>query len=336
MKLIAGAGAALVAFVLAVASVAVAPGTGVGAPSAKALEEIPASLLPVYMNAATTCPGLPWQVLAAIGFIESGHGSSRLDPLTGQVTPPILGPALDGTGGVARVPDRTMPDGWAHALGPMQFLSTNWSSWGRSAPGRPIGAAPDVHNAWDAIYTAAAYLCGGAQEISDLDAAILRYNRSYAYLDAVMDKAIEYELGMAVGVGGLFCPVAGEVDFTNDWGYPRSGGRTHKGTDMFARAGTPLVAVESGEIDRVTNADVGLGGITIWLKGDSGTRYYYAHNSLNAASVGQRVQGGQVIAYVGNTGNAASTPPHVHFEVHPGGGSAVNPYAVVSSLCGKL
>lgn len=335
MKLIAGLVGALVASVLAVAAVIAGPGisAGSGAPSAKALEEIPPSLLGVYVNAASTCPGLPWQVLAAVGHIESGHGGGRLDPTTGAVQPPILGPALDGHG-FARIPDPSMPDGWAHAMGPMQFLSTTWASVGRLAPGRPVGARPDVHNAWDAIYSAAAYLCGGNGPLTDLDAAILRYNRSQKYLDDVMAKAAEYGLGQVVGAGGLFCPVAGPVEFTNDWGNPRSGGRTHKGTDMFARHGTPLVAVENGVISGLTNTDTGLGGITVWLRGDSGTEYYYAHNSLNAVFNGERVAGGQVVAYLGATGNAAGGSPHLHFQLHPGGGDPTNPYPVMSTICG--
>ena len=336
MKFIAAAVGALVAFVLAIAAVIAGPALSAGnsAPSAKALEQIPPSLLNVYIIAAATCPGLPWQVLAAIGFIESGHGGGRLDPVTGAVQPPILGPALDGNG-VARIPDPTMSDGWAHALRPLQFLSTTWARAPRPPPGRPPGARPDVHNAWDAIYSAAAYLCGGTGQLTDLDAAVLRYNHSQKYLDDVMAKAIEYGLGMIAGADGMFCPVAGPVDFSDDWGNPRSGGRTHKGTDMFARHGTPLVAVESGVIKRLTNSDTGLGGITVWLRGDSGTEYYYAHNSLNSVTAGQRVVGGQVIAYVGATGNAAGGSPHVHVQLHPGGGDPTNPDPVVSAICGR-
>ncbi len=335
MKFFAAAGGALVAFVLAVAVViaGLGPGPGSGAPSAKALDEIPPSLLGVYMDAASTCPGLPWQVLAAVGFIESDHGGGRLEPSTGAVRPPIVGPAVDGNG-LARIPDPSMPDGWAHALGPMQFLSTTWDGVGRLAPGRPPGSRPDVHNAWDAIYSAASYLCGGSGPLTDLDAAILRYNRSQRYLDDVMAKAAEYGLGTVVGADGMFCPVAGPVTFTNDWGNPRSGGRTHKGTDLFARHGTPLVAVENGVIMRVTNTDIGLGGTTVWLRGDSGTEYYYAHNSLNAVTAGERVSGGQVVAYLGATGNAAGGSPHLHFQLHPGGGQPANPYPVLAVLCG--
>jgi len=119
----------------------------------------------------------------------------------------------------------------------------------------------------------------------------------------------------------------------DDFGAPRSGGRVHQGNDCFAPVGTPLVAVESGFIEDVSNADVGLGGISIWIKGNSGTSYYYAHNQRNEITArGTEVSRGQVIAYVGNTGNAAVTPAHVHFEIHPEarGTPAVDPYPYLS------
>ncbi|MGE0728528.1 MAG: M23 family metallopeptidase [Acidimicrobiia bacterium] len=333
MKPIALVVGGLVAFVLSITVVIAGPGLDAGPPSAVAIAEIPPTLLPVYIDGASTCPGLPWQVLAAIGFIESRHGSGRLDPATGTVQPPIMGPALDGTNGNASIPDPSMPDGWAHALGPMQFLSTTWAAWGRVAPGRPASSTPDVHNAWDAIYGAAAYLCDADGQLDDLDAAILTYNHSREYLDDVMAKAVEYGLGLLSGADGVYCPVAGPVTFRDDWGEPRSGGRTHQGNDLFAPHGTPLVAIESGTISQVSDADVGLGGITVWLAGDSGTSYYYAHNAVNAVRAGERVRAGQLLAYVGNTGNAATTPSHVHFQLHPGGGAPLNPYPVVVTVC---
>jgi len=194
MKILIAAWATLIASVLAIAAVAGGPGLGATPPSAAAVDQIPPSLLPVYVGATATCPGLPWQILAAIGTIESDHGSGRLDPATGNVYPPILGPALDGTNGYARIPDPIAPDGWAHAAGPMQFLTTTWNQWGRLAPGRPVGAAPDVNNAWDAIYTAAAYLCGPDDRIDNLDEAILSYNHSLEYLADVRERARLYSV----------------------------------------------------------------------------------------------------------------------------------------------
>ena len=126
------------------------------------------------------------------------------------------------------------------------------------------------------------------------------------------------------------CPVAGEVSFTDSWGDPRSGGRSHQGTDMMADYGTPLVAIASGVATYVAYDEAG--GYMIMLDGDDGNLYYYVHNQENLVSQGQRVEVGEKIATVGDTGNAAGTP-HLHFEFHPGGGEAVNPYPLVSGLC---
>ena len=133
--------------------------------------------------------------------------------------------------------------------------------------------------------------------------------------------------------GSMACPVNGAVAFTDTWGAPRSGGRTHEGVDMIAARGTPLVAIEDGTIKRMSKG--GLGGITIYLTGASGDQYYYAHLDAWAPglSVGQSVAVGEMIGTVGNTGNAQYTVPHLHFEFHPGGGSPVNPYPLVAGLC---
>jgi murein DD-endopeptidase MepM/ murein hydrolase activator NlpD len=126
---------------------------------------------------------------------------------------------------------------------------------------------------------------------------------------------------------GMACPVAGPRAFGNTWGASRSGGRSHEGVDMISPGGTPLVAVESGSVQfKQTN----LGGNSVWLAGASGTRYFYAHLSSFAGS-SRSVSRGEVIGYVGSTGN--TTTNHLHFEVHPGGGRAVNPYPYVAAVC---
>jgi murein DD-endopeptidase MepM/ murein hydrolase activator NlpD len=135
--------------------------------------------------------------------------------------------------------------------------------------------------------------------------------------------------------GGRYsCPVGPENSFIDSWHFPRSGGRRHQGTDVFAPYGSPAYAVTDGVIDKWGNG--GLGGITLWLRAANGDRYYYAHNSMNLAAVGTRVQAGDVVAYVGKSGNARTTPAHVHFEAHPGGGAAANPYPFLAAICGKV
>jgi murein DD-endopeptidase MepM/ murein hydrolase activator NlpD len=96
---------------------------------------------------------------------------------------------------------------------------------------------------------------------------------------------------------------------------------------MIAPLGTPVVAVESGSAKFKTNQ---LGGNAVWINGLSGTSYYYAHLSAWAGS-SRSVSQGEVIGYVGATGNTSVN--HLHFEVHPGGGVAVNPNSYVRAAC---
>ena len=126
---------------------------------------------------------------------------------------------------------------------------------------------------------------------------------------------------------GIVCPVRGSYAFADTWGAPRSGGRRHEGVDMMAARGVPLVAVESGYAQFKTTR---LGGNSVWINGNSGTRYFYAHLSAWEGS-SRNVSQGEVIGYVGATGN--TTANHLHFEVHPGGGRAVNPYPYVRAVC---
>jgi peptidoglycan LD-endopeptidase LytH len=128
--------------------------------------------------------------------------------------------------------------------------------------------------------------------------------------------------------GGMVCPVAGPHSFIDSWGYPRSGGRAHKGVDMMARIGVPVVAPVSGTVSHRGNS---IGGLSFHLSGDNGHYYYGTH--LSRYGQAGRVSAGTVIGYVGDTGNARGMP-HLHFEIHPNHGGPVNPYPATRAACG--
>ncbi|HJU02664.1 MAG TPA: peptidoglycan DD-metalloendopeptidase family protein [Actinomycetes bacterium] len=138
----------------------------------------------------------------------------------------------------------------------------------------------------------------------------------------------------APGGGRVACLMEAPSTYVDTWGAPRSGGRRHQGTDVMAPYRAKVYAFTDGTISRESSNTYG--GITLYLQGDNGVEYYYAHLSGYAVAAGTRVKAGQLIAYNGQSGNARYTAPHVHFEVHPGGpgSSPVNPYPYVRQACG--
>jgi murein DD-endopeptidase MepM/ murein hydrolase activator NlpD len=108
------------------------------------------------------------------------------------------------------------------------------------------------------------------------------------------------------------------------WGAPRSGGRKHEGQDIFASRGTPIYAAADGIITRMT--DRTLGGTSLFITVRGGHRHYYTHLDAYAEGiyVGQPVSTDTLIGYVGNTGNARTTPPHLHFGIYTASG-AIDP-----------
>jgi Peptidase family M23 len=144
----------------------------------------------------------------------------------------------------------------------------------------------------------------------------------------------------AGGVPRFLFPVVGNVNYTDDFGQARAGG-THQGNDLLAEKRAPAVAVEAGTIEYwTTSANA---GCMLYLKGESGTMYEYIHlnNDLTtgndnkgkcvqgvsyAVPDGIHVEAGQPIGYVGDSGDANGIHAHLHFEVHPGSGKAVDPF----------
>lgn len=130
-------------------------------------------------------------------------------------------------------------------------------------------------------------------------------------------------------------PVQGRCGFTDTWGYARSGGRSHVGVDIIAPTGKLLYAVADGKIEKVYADYPGsLAGNGVRLRMVDGTYFFYAHMDSLAPGieVGVPVKAGQILGTVGSTGNAGTA--HLHFEVHPQGGAAVNPYPLVKAIDG--
>ena len=125
-------------------------------------------------------------------------------------------------------------------------------------------------------------------------------------------------------------PMQGGCGFTDTWHDPRSGGRLHEGVDIIGAKGLAIYATNDGVISRMSTGGA-LGGNAIYVKIPNGTYFYYAHLDSFAPGMaaGVPVKAGQIIGYNGSTG---STTPHLHFEVHPFGGPAVNPYQFVKAV----
>jgi septal ring factor EnvC (AmiA/AmiB activator) len=171
------------------------------------------------------------------------------------------------------------------------------------------------------------------EEIRKADAAAAAASaaeRRMQYNAAVYAKSAQTDPG-EVQPGPFAFPVAGPHSYVNSFGWPRSGGRTHQGIDIMAARGTPCVACVTGSISSVCYSDTGLGGKTVHIRGDNGNTYFYAHLDGIAPGISPGVPvtiGQTVVGYVGNTGNAAGGPCHLHFEIRVGG-VPVNPYATL-------
>ncbi len=150
-----------------------------------------------------------------------------------------------------------------------------------------------------------------------------RFNTTTAHLatlNGITDvNSLRSGTTLSVPGAAFICPLPGAW-YHNDWHAPRPGGRIHLGTDLFAPEGTAVVAPVSGIVEQI---DGTLGGKQFWLYGDDGNRYIGTH--MSEFGLTGRVQAGDLVGFVGRTGNAKATDPHLHFEIDIGGVD-VNPY----------
>ena len=129
-------------------------------------------------------------------------------------------------------------------------------------------------------------------------------------------------------LSSMSCPIDGDSSFFDDWGDARSGGRRHQGVDMVSDRGTPIVAVVAGSAQlKFSNA----GGRSVWLTSAAGNKFFYTHLD-GWAGESREVEQGEVIGFVGSSGNAGG--PHLHFEIHPGG-TPENPFPLTDQACSQ-
>jgi murein DD-endopeptidase MepM/ murein hydrolase activator NlpD len=130
--------------------------------------------------------------------------------------------------------------------------------------------------------------------------------------------------------GRFVFPVYGDVRCADDFGAPRQIG-AHQGNDCFAAFGSPVLAVADGRLNRVGTLPIS--GNRLWLKTERGDSFFYAHMSAFApeAVSGRKVKAGTLLGFIGNTGDAEPTPPHLHFEIHPGDKKAIDPHEILTA-----
>jgi murein DD-endopeptidase MepM/ murein hydrolase activator NlpD len=203
----------------------------------------------------------------------------------------------------------------------------------RSVLGRVTSGHERARALRDQARTAVGRLESGLEEARALEARLARLEqrRRAAAKVTPAPAPAPGPGGGPVGASGTACILQRPYSFVDSWGAARSGGRRHQGTDVMAPHGARVFAFVNGVVSRESSSTNG--GIQLYLQGDNGVEYFYAHLSGYAVATGTRVRAGQLVAYNGQTGNARYTAPHTHFEVHLAGGP-VNPYPYLKRACG--
>jgi hypothetical protein len=287
LKVLAAAAVALVALgVFASVFAILAPGTGEAsaplcAASPAASEGIPPSYLRLYQETGSSV-GLDWSVLAAIGYVESGHGRN-------------VGPSAAG------------------ALGPMQFLPSTWAVYGVDGNGDGRRSTMDPE---DAIPGAARLLSANGAPAS-WERALFAYNHADWYVRQVLAQAERYRGDCAVGdwpggSGRLTWPVQGPI--TSPFCERRTWERCHPGIDIAVPSGTPVHAVGAGTVTFARPVS-GYGNF-LCITHTPRLTTCYAHLSQYRTEAGARVGRGEVVALSGCSGRCFG--PHLHFEVRRG------------------
>jgi murein DD-endopeptidase MepM/ murein hydrolase activator NlpD len=207
---------------------------------------------------------------------------------------------------------------------------------------KPPNATPDK------VYSVSAW----SASTGELDYSSSIFDISYDYFDPATPGSSPADLGLLLpasrqfllgfnGFDSLVCPTFSTV-FSDSWGDPRPGGRVHVGTDLIAPINTPVVAVASGEVVRVDRVnshipgtDIDPGGLSVTYITSWGDVFYNGHFASipPGISPGTKLLAGSIIGYVGETGNAISSVPHLHIQWHPQAGIPQNPYVWLDRIC---
>jgi murein DD-endopeptidase MepM/ murein hydrolase activator NlpD len=294
----------LVTLVLAAATGAAPPPS----PSSTAVADIPAGLVAVYQSAAQAC-GMSWEVLAAVGKVESDHGRST----------------------APGVPSGTVNS--AGARGPMQFLDPTWRAFGVDAD---RDGQADAYDPVDAIWGAANYLCAnGAGNSNTLRDALYAYNHSDAYVDKVLLVANDYRT--TATASSTYALPTDRVVFAQHPEYLTSPHHDYPAIDIPVPIGSNVYAVTDGVVALVAG-DAGICGGTVVINGDDGARYTYCHLSQELVEHNQRVETGIQIARSGGQpgayGSGDATGPHLHFGVAVGGSNVCPQHALAGWFAG--
>lgn len=276
--------------------------------------------------------------LPASGVVDAATATA-LEGVTVEVAPTPSTPAPDTSAPGTPAPGTSAPD--TPAPGTASFPKMGDRS-------------PQVAELQQALIAAGIPVPGGADGIfgSMTAGAVIAFQRENNLpVNGVVDATVASLLGLSANTGGgseastpsapvvalVQFPVQGRCNFADTWHYPRGGGRLHVGVDVIAPEGHFIYAVTDGTITRMyregTNSLTG-NGVRLTMDDGSGTYFFYAHfkDFASGIDVGTKVVAGQIIGTNGKTGNAGV--PHLHFEIHPGGGAPVNPYPYVKAVDG--
>ena len=221
--------------------------------------------------------------------------------------------------------ERTQAAGFAFPVERGQRLTVNLAV----ATREPSQMFLDIYSAVDSNAAPERLLSADSGQTS-LDIEVEESGTYLVRIQPELLSAVRYTITIRAGPSLGFPVVgAGNEAIRSRWGDDRDGGRRrHEGIDIFAPRGTPVIAAVSGRVINV--GESGLGGLVVWLHdSDRNQNLYYAHLDRQVAIEGAEVRQGDTLGFVGNTGNARTTPPHLHFGIYRRGEGAINPFPFV-------